>query len=156
MMVNPEKPGSIIDIPLNTGDKTVECSIEAKILITNSTHAEDLLTVTKLITFKLFGTLKGVPLTEAVKPHSVVTFEIPERPNRIQLWAEQVFNLDTKNNSFENSPTDVRLAFIDVKTNAPLYIEANTTPQGLLVKIHTDSIKPVSYTHLTLPTILLV
>ena len=63
-MVNPSQPGSIIDIPLHT-DKTIECQIEAKVLITNSTHAEDLLTVNKVMGFKLFGTLKGVPLSQA-------------------------------------------------------------------------------------------
>ena len=99
-MINPLEPNSLVDIPLPS-EKSIECEIEAKVLVGNSMHAEDYLSVHKKMRFKRFGAFKGVPLEGCVEPEGFVQFEVPERPNRIQIWAEQVFNLDTENKSFE-------------------------------------------------------
>jgi len=57
--------------------------------------------MTKSITLKKYSFFKSISLGEIRESKNNVTFEINDRPNRINLWAEKVFNIDPSNGSFE-------------------------------------------------------
>jgi hypothetical protein len=126
----PKTPVNIQDIPIMT-DKTIECEIKVKVLVSNSAHSEEFLCVHRHLSFKRFGSFKGVPVSQVPTPKGFVKFEVNDRPNRIMLWAEKVFNIDQSNQSVESSANGMRMSFIDVKTGKPLIISAETTPGGL-------------------------
>jgi len=91
-------------------------------LIGNSTSSEEFLCVNKTVVLKKYSFFKSVNLAEQKETRGSVSFEIQDRPNRINLWAEKVFNLDPSNGSFELTSNSIRMAFIDVKTSSPLSI----------------------------------
>lgn len=75
-------------------EKYIECEIKAKILIGNSAHSEEFLCIHKSIFLKKFSLFRGITPSELETPGSYVTFDIMDRPSRIALWAEKVFNID--------------------------------------------------------------
>ena len=141
LVAQPENPSNILDVPIIT-DKTIECQIAVKVLVGNSAHAEEYVCIHKKLQFKKFGSFKGIPLDQQIPPpEGQVTFDVQDRPNRILLWAEKVFNLDKNNHSYEVTNSGMVMKFVDVKTGQPLLIEAQTTPQGLQVSLGLNDLK---------------
>ena len=69
--------------------------------------------MTKTITLKKYSFFKAISLSDFKELKSGVTFEIQDRPNRVHIWAEKVFNLDPS--YFEISSNTVKMAFMDIK-----------------------------------------
>jgi hypothetical protein len=67
-------------------------------MVGKSYASEDFMTVHEKILFKKFGFFKSIPFSRDFSagkaPTSQVVYKIRERPNRVLLWAEKVFNLD--------------------------------------------------------------
>lgn len=61
-------------------------------------------------------------------------------PNRVALWAEKVFNIDSGNGSYDSTANSLRMNYVDVKTGLPFSFVAGITSSGMNVKISTDNL----------------
>lgn len=106
------------------------------------------MTVHAKVIYKKFGFFKNIPFSQDFShgkaPTSQISYRIRERPNRILLWAEKVFNLEKDVDQCIISRQDsLDFMLLNVKTNAQLIVQARSESDGTLMQISYDDIETV-------------
>lgn len=113
-----------------------------------SFSSEEFLTVSEKVTYKKFGFFKNIPFSEDFSngkpPNSQIIYKIRERPNRILIWAQKVFNLDTQiDGCVISKPDSLDFMLLNVKTNCQLIVQARSESDGTLMQISYDDIETI-------------
>lgn len=106
------------------------------------------MTVHARVIYKKFGFFKNIPFsqdfTHGTPPRSQISYKIRERPNRVLLWAEKVFNLEKDTDQCVIARADsLDFMLLNVKTNAQLIVQARSESDGTLMQISYDDIETV-------------
>ena len=144
---HPSKAVSTLTVPINS-DKNMEWEIDWKVIVGKSLNSEDFVIVHSKVIYKKFGFFKNIPFSEDFSvgkaPTSQISYKIRERPNRILLWAQKVFNLDSQTENwiiFKADSLDFML--LNVKTNWQLIVQSRSESDGTLLQISYDDIETV-------------
>lgn len=143
----PGKASNTITIPI-ISEKNIECEIDCKIIVGKSLSSEDFMTVHETVTLKKFGFFKNIPFSHDYSvgkpPSSQVVYKVRERPNRILLWAQKVFNLEDAKQDHVISKTDsLDFMLLHVRNNAQLIVQARSESDGTLIQISYDDLETV-------------
>jgi len=106
------------------------------------------MTIHESIMFKKFGFFKNIPFdsnfSQGKAPSSQVIYKLRERPNRVLLWAEKVFNLDKDTPKCVLSQVDtLDFMLLHIKNNKQLILQARSESDGTLLQISYDDLETV-------------
>lgn len=106
------------------------------------------MTVHEVITFKKFAFFKNVPFSsdfsKGITPKSKISYKIRERPNRILIWAQKVFNLEPETPNCVITKSDsLDFMLMHVKTGHQLMIQCRSESDGTLMQISNDDLETV-------------
>jgi len=118
------------------------------VIVGKSLSSEDFITLHELVLFKKFSFFKNIKFSQDFSdgktPTNVIGYRLKERPNRILLWAQKVFNLhsDLEDYIITNSES-LNIMLLHVKTNQQLIIQAKVESHGTLLQISHDDLETI-------------
>lgn len=143
----PLKATNSIIVPISAA-KNIECEVDCKIIVGKSISAEDFMTVHENVTFKKFSFFKNIKFNEEYSEGkaatNIVSYRMKERPNRVLLWAQKVFNLNMEEEGCVINKSDsLDILLLHVKTQQQLIIQARIESSGMMLQISHDNLESI-------------